>query len=301
MGFLLRCATANGVSLHGLRDLSGLSTVRTLWSSDAPRLARVLDIAIRELQGILVDKRKHLDGPAYVVDGQIVLHAELLRFSRPQICVACIHREGYCKAIWDCRHYTACHVHRIPMVEQCKACGSPLRWYRPAVDVCQCGAYFQSLNDHMLDVSGADVWIATQIAQYFEGGRRGVATLGSLPAWISDLSLDGFLWLILTFGVLVTAHQTVIKNSYARAPGVFWHGVCVRAIERLSHYAVTTDATQLAPWVWEGGLEGLALSFVNGADQQVAIRLWREIFGIEVVAKFGSQRTALCQMSLFKD
>lgn len=301
MGFLLRSATANGISLHGLRDLCGLSSVRNFWSPDAPRLAGVLGIPIHELQYILVDKRKHMDEPAYRVDGQIVLRTELLRLGRPQICVACIHREGYCKAMWDCRLYTVCHVHRTPLVEQCKACGSPLRWYRPAVDVCQCGAYFRPMDVQIPDVSGADVWVSGWIANYFGNDSRSASVPGGMPTWISELSLDGFLSLIQAFGMKMTPHQRIIKSSYAKAAGEFWRGVCVRAMQRLADYAGATDAKQSSPWVWEGALESLALSFVLHADQQVAVRLLREIFSTEIVARFGSQRAALCQMPLFED
>lgn len=301
MSFLLRCATANGVSLHGLRDLCGLSSVRNFWSPDAPRLAGVLGIPIHELQDILVDKLKHMDVPAYRVGAQIVLRAELLRLGRPQICVACVHREGYCKAVWDCRLYAVCHIHRIPMVGQCKACGSPLRWYRPAVDVCQCGAYLKTLNDQIVEANAFDVWVSSRIAHYLEGDARLGAISGVMPAWMSELSFDGFMVLIHVFGIQVNPHQAVVKAGYAKVPGEFWRGVCVRAIHRLSDYMASMDATLLAPWVWEGGVESLALSYVRHADQQVAVKLLREIFDIEIAARFGSQRAALCQMSLFED
>ncbi|WP_255435289.1 TniQ family protein [Rhodoferax sp. BLA1] len=301
MGFLLRCATANGVSLHGLRDLCGISSVRTIWSSDAASLAGVLAIPAHELQDILVDKRKHMDALAYRVGGQIILRTELLRLSKPQVCVACVHRDGYCKALWDSRLYTVCHIHRTPMVEQCKVCGSPLRWHRPAVDVCQCGAYLQSDHDQVMHPDASEVWVAGRIANYFASGCRFEGMSGALPTWMVELSLDGFLALIQAFGVQLQPHQKVVNASVAKMPVEFWRGVCCRAVQRLSDYTVSKDTKQLSPWIWEGGLESLALSFVRHADQQVAIKLLRDVFGIEVLARFGSQRTVLCQMPLFED
>lgn len=301
MGFLLRSAAANGISLHALRDLCGLSSVRTLWAIDAPSLAGVLNVPVSELQLILIDKRRHMDASAYQTGGQIIVRTELLRLGRPQICVICVHRQGYCNAMWDCQLYTVCHIHRTPMVELCKACGGALRWYRLAVDVCQCGAYFQPLSELGPDVSDADLWVAHRIAKYFGDDPSGDTVSKAMPDWINELSFDGFLSLILAFGIRVTSHQRVSRVSRAKMPRGFWRGVSTRAIQRLEDFSSGANARLLAPWIWEGGLESLALSHVQRADQQVALRLLREVFDTEIAARFGSERAALCQMSLFEE
>jgi hypothetical protein len=301
MGFLLRSATANGISLHGLRDLCGLSSVRTLWGNDAPSLTGVLNVPLSELQAILIDKGRHMDAPAYQIDGRIILRAELLRLGRPQVCVICVHRQGYCRAMWDCQLYTVCHIHRTPMVELCKACGGALRWYRLAVDVCHCGAYFQPLGELGADVSDADLWVANRIAKYFGDDPSGNSVSKAMPDWINELSFDGFLSLILAFGIRVTSHQRVSRIGRAKMPRAFLRNVCTRAVQRLEDYSGGANAGLLAPWIWEGGLESLALSHVQRADQQVALRLLREVFDTEIAARFGSERAALCQMSLFEE
>lgn len=147
----------------------------------------------------------------------------------------------------------------------------------------------------------SEVWVAGRIANYFESGYRFEGMSGALPTWMVELSLDGFLALIQAFGVQLQPHQKVVNASVAKMPGEFWRGVCCRAVQRLSDYTVSKDTKQLSPWIWEGGLESLALSFVRHADQQVAIKLLRDVFGTEVLARFGSQRTALCQMPLFEE
>lgn len=301
MGFLLRSATANGLSLHGLRDLAGLSSVRTFWRSDARHFARVLDMPEAELQDLLVDKGKYMGQPSCRLREQPFFRTELLRLRKPQICVDCIHRSGYCKAMWDCRLYTVCHLHRKPMVERCKACRAPLRWYRPAVDVCQCGAYFRALSEGDWEEDSPEVAVATWIAEHCAEQGRDWCDDPSFPSWMDALSLDGLCTLIQAMGVPVTSNQRVVNSSLAGEPVEFWQAVCGRAVERLRTLARSSDPTALAPTTWEGALEGWALAAVSRADQQVAQKLLRDIFRTEIVARFGSQRAALCQMRLFED
>jgi hypothetical protein len=301
MGFLLRCATANGLSLHGLRDLAGFSSPRVFWRSDAWQFARLLETPEAEMEGLLIDKGKYTGEPAYRLQGQMFYRTELLRLKRPQICVDCIHRTGYCKAVWDCRLYAVCHIHRKPMVDRCGACSAPLRWYRPAVDVCQCGAYFRAPGDHCVGQRGEEVRVATWIAEYFAECKPDFSDAQGLPDWMSALSLDGLCTLIRAMGSLVAGHQRVLRSRQADEPVEFWMDVCVRAVQRLTAYARSVDPAELAPLVWEGALEGWALAFVAQADQQVALQLLREICGVEIMAHFGSQRSALCQMRLFED
>lgn len=301
MGFLLRCATANGLSLHGLRELAGFSSPRVFWRSDAHRFARLLDMPEAEMEYLLIDKGKYRGDTAYRLQGQIFYRAELLRLRAPQICVDCIHRTGYCKALWDCRLYAVCHIHRKPMVERCGSCDAPLRWYRPAVDVCQCGAYFRAPAGPCLDIHREEVRVATWIAEHLAGRQPSFLDEQRLPDWMPALSLDGFCTLIRAMGSLVIGHQRVLRSRQADEPVAFWLGVCARAIQRLIALERSSDPTELAPEIWEGALEGWALSSVDTADQQVALRLLREIFGVEIMAHFGSQRSALCQMRLFED
>ncbi len=301
MGFLLRNATANGLSLHALRSLAGIASVRTLWTKDAPGLAALMCIPVSELQARLVEKGRFLGEPAYLLQGQVFLRTELLRVSKPQVCVLCVHRLGYCKAQWDCRLYTVCHIHKIPMTESCRGCGKALRWFRPAIDVCHCGSYLRALHDQAVAEDCDELMVATWIANHFEHGANDLWTAGGYPDWIGALSLDGFCTLIRAFGSHTVAHQRVVNSGSAKESGTFWQEVCARALQRLRAYEASVNVKELAPWIWAGGLESLALASVSGADQQVARKLLREIFGIVATTKFGSQRSALCQLSLFED
>lgn len=254
-----------------------------------------------ELEDLLVDKGKHMGHSAYSVRGQVFCRPDLLRLRAPQICVDCIHMTGHCKAMWDCRLYTVCHIHRTPMVKRCQTCGAPLRWFRPAVDVCQCGAYFKSLDDSRLKEASEAVSVAGWIADHFTGRDLDIRGDFSLPNWMPALTLDGLCTLLRAMGAKARGHQSIKVSSQMTESVEFWQEVCIRAIEHLRAFVRTVDSTEIAPVVWEGALEGWALAPVSRTDQQVALKLLREIFTTEIIAHFGSQRAALCQMHLFED
>lgn len=301
MGFLLRSATANGLSLHQLRELAAISSPRFLWHSDARPLARVLDVPLVELEALLIDKGRYMGEAACRIRGHVFLRSDLLRLRSPQICVECVHMNGYCRAPWDCRLYTVCHLHGKPMVERCGSCGAPLRWYRPGVDVCQCGAYLRRKRTEDRDPSDLAITVAAWIAEFFEGRSLNLNRESSLPSWMTAFSLDGLCTLIRAMGSKERGDQTILVSQQAKEPIEYWQAVCARAVDRLHQLASWDDPAELAAWVWEGGLEGWALASVCQADQQVARKLIREILKAEIVAYFGSQRAVLSQMQLFEE
>lgn len=301
MGFLLRSAVANGMSLHALRDLAGISSVRTLWAADARAFAGPLGMRIQDLESILVEKGRYEGESAYLWHGHVFVHTEQLRVGKPQVCVYCVHRTGYCRALWDCNLYSVCHIHKTPLTAVCVVCRKSLRWFRPAVDVCQCGVYLQPANDEPVSDESAEYRVATWIAKHLDRGLNELDFSVEFPEWMVKLSLDGLCTLLQAFGVHSLAHQRVVNSSLARAGGGFWQGVCTRALQRLADYRGVSKPTALSPFVWEGCLEGLALAPVVPADRQVAILLLRDIFGVSTTAKMGSRRSGLCQMRLFED
>lgn len=187
------------------------------------------------------------------------------------------------------------------MVERCGSCGAPLRWYRPGVDVCQCGAYLRRKRTEDGDPSDLAITVAAWIAEFFEGRSLNLNRESSLPSWMTALSLDGLCTLIRAMGSKERCDQTILVSQQAKEPIEYWQAVCARAVDRLHQLASWDDPAELAAWVWEGGLEGWALASVCQADQQVARKLIREILKAEIVAYFGSQRAVLSQMQLFEE
>lgn len=300
MGFLLRCATRNGTNLHHLRVLAGIYSMRQLWADDTPKLAHVLGIPDSVLRPMFVQKGRFEGDAAHRVHGLLFARTGLLRLIQPQVCASCIHQSGYCRAVWDCRLYTVCHIHQVTMTEFCNACGEALRWYRPAVDVCRCGAYFQATSAAAVSIESAEFQIAEAIAKHFgESIEVGYQATG-LPLWLDSLSLDGLCTLVRAFGVCLGAHERVCNSSLFKRRGGFWRGVCGRAWSRLHQYAITAEHSELAPFIWEGALERMCLSPIAPVDRQVASMLLHEVFGIRLGESGRGHRTMLSQLKLFE-
>lgn len=63
---------------------------------------------------------------------------------KSRICVQCIEELGYAPAAWDLKAFIACPVHGCMMLKHCSECGARIRWQRPGLLTCKCGAKFRT-------------------------------------------------------------------------------------------------------------------------------------------------------------
>ena len=63
-----------------------------------------------------------------------------IRLTSAHVCPECVRDDGYVSVFWGLRHAVACPKHQYSPVERCKACGRELRWRRPGLLKCGCGA-----------------------------------------------------------------------------------------------------------------------------------------------------------------
>jgi len=299
MGYLLRCAARNGISIHRLLELAGISDVRMIWAADTPRLALTLGVPVSVLWPMFIQQGQFQDDVAHRVGGHMFARVGTLRPSHPQICVTCIHHSGYCRAIWDCGVYTVCHIHRTALTDRCGSCGAAIRRYRPAVDVCGCGAYFRAGSASTHDRNDAALQIAAMVAERFgEPVDAGDLANEALP-WRASLSVDGLCTLVRAFGVCVGAHQRVVSASLLRQRCEFWRAVCARAGARFQQYSNVTERESLAPFIWEAALDRMIWTPVASADHQVASLLMQQIYGRHLGEGGRSKSKMLSQMKLF--
>lgn len=308
-GYLLRCATANGISLSALCATAQVGSAHIPWAPSADRLAPILDISHAELRSALVLQGNYLGGPAYQTRGHTLVRWRLLRRTSPQVCIACVHHRGVCQAAWDLRPYAVCHLHGTAMVDCCAACGQSLSWFRPAVDLCRCGHYLREVDSpiHPQFELGS-LEISARIASYFDPSDEGLAISddeatcdASLPRWLEHLSLDGLCTLVLCLGGLNRPHQVMHSGSYQRFSTDSWELACSRAWLHLKFWLQMPDPSVLAPWIWEAGLRSMRERSVCLADQQVADLLLKTVFGESADLKDGRCRAVRAQMSLFGD
>lgn len=67
-----------------------------------------------------------------------------LRLNNPRICPECILELGIIEAHFDLSVMIACPMHRTFLLSACPICQRSLRWYRPGLLECECGAKFDS-------------------------------------------------------------------------------------------------------------------------------------------------------------
>lgn len=306
MSFLLRSAAANGLSLKALFDFAGLKEASMPWAEHAPLLAVVMGSSVSELESRLTHRGMSLGGRVYGLQGHTLLRWKLLRISDPQVCVACVHRKGFCHALWDLRPYAVCHVHGTRLTDRCDFCGKPLTWLRPAVDICRCGHYLKVVKDEALESEAPGALIlAAHIAACFDldPEQRGdmrkneLARLG-LPTWVAELSLDGVCSLVHALGRLTYAYQVGPSGAYQRYRPLFWEEICARAFARLQMWNEPQARAELTPWLWEAGLRAMAERAVTSVDQQVAMLLLKTVFEVRMEA-LDRRHRAPFQMSLF--
>lgn len=69
-----------------------------------------------------------------------------LELELPHTCPECVRALGFIEAHWDLAIMTACPVHLRGAVQNCAICGRKLRWFRPDLLHCQCGARIDTMR-----------------------------------------------------------------------------------------------------------------------------------------------------------
>lgn len=143
LGYLLRVSEANGYDTpwHVFR-LAGLNQSEM----QSPNLPLAL------LAPVLNSDTEELASLAYVSSGpapsfKILGHdlgksgkENYLRLRRPAFCPHCVQEKGYIEAFWDLSAAVACPDHHCPPIRHCHECGETIRWLRPGLLRCRCGA-----------------------------------------------------------------------------------------------------------------------------------------------------------------
>lgn len=139
-GFLTRLSEANGYSVDALLGLiPGMRVQRLSAGWDYSQLSPVLG-ALCHLPpgfGYRVPNKQAREL------GQLLgapLHTRHLGLYKARICPSCLDDLGYVPAAWDLKAYIACPVHGCSMIKLCDTCGVRIKYSRPGVSVCRCGA-----------------------------------------------------------------------------------------------------------------------------------------------------------------
>ncbi len=69
-----------------------------------------------------------------------VVRQQDLSLTRPKLCPECAKEQGFLEAYFDLTVMIACPIHKKMLVEICPHCHQALRWRRPGLSECVCGA-----------------------------------------------------------------------------------------------------------------------------------------------------------------
>ncbi len=140
-GYLLRLGSTNGYATpyclvrHVQRD------------SNVANFYRVTPDVLVDISGLPLEQSKRLciipekvpkRGTVRLLSND--LYVEEVDLRKMRVCPRCIADNGRHEAIWHMKTMTHCPIHRMALLDRCKACASPLLWNRPSVRECNCGA-----------------------------------------------------------------------------------------------------------------------------------------------------------------
>lgn len=143
MGYVLRISESNGYETpwHVLR-LAGFEQGEMKGAGfPVAKLAGILGKSPKSLEGIAYQRMG--DKPLFKILDQNLgrgLNFAPLRLHKPAICPHCVADTGYVDAFWDLSSAVACPKHHCHVLRSCPKCDTSLRWFRPGLLTCRCGA-----------------------------------------------------------------------------------------------------------------------------------------------------------------
>ena len=143
LGYVLRVSEENGYDTPWhVFQLAGLAQCEMRSPSLPPKkLAAILNHEARDLMELAYTSEEA--APAYkLLNHDLGRSAKdsFLRLQEPAFCPHCVQEKGYIEAFWDLSAAIACPEHHCSPISRCPACGESVRWFRPGLLRCRCGA-----------------------------------------------------------------------------------------------------------------------------------------------------------------
>lgn len=294
VGFLLRLAATNGINMHKLRQLVGMTEIETFTAKYADDIFALAGLAGKDQLELLPQWTRGGGGCCY---GHRFRVRTMLRFRRPQFCPACIRETRLCAAHWDLSVSVVCLKHRCFLQDHCPTCCKQIRWNRPSVEWGHCkhvlagAAVPLDAPQMLLSVQKITEDLLKKQPTDFSSVGLSCKTL-SLDAWSS------FLWAL---GVIESPHAVPRRTINTKAPSSLEaRAIVLRAVTRLlSCLEGRCSFADLAPEVATAPLVGTVLDPAGDLDRTVFLHWYGLFFGEREVAALVRRHRVLSQMSLF--
>ena len=160
LGFVLRVSEANGYDTpwHILRlaeiDQGQMQTA----GFPIEKLSKVLGQSTESLTRIAYQSDT-IKGHFKILDHSLgpSLKDSPLRLSRPAFCPHCVEETGFIDAFWDLNAAVACPKHHCPPLRNCPSCRTAIRWFRPGLLTCECGARLTNTPSVAIDTPAIEL------------------------------------------------------------------------------------------------------------------------------------------------
>jgi hypothetical protein len=136
-GYLLRLGALNGFE-KARQALTGKGWGSMPTELDAELVSRWFGESVPKLRWALGAANSSTAKGRTFYGGHQLSRPTFINRTQPRVCTACLEEDEYCKFSWDFSLVTACHQHRIALIDRCNACHTALRWRRPTPSVCTC-------------------------------------------------------------------------------------------------------------------------------------------------------------------
>jgi hypothetical protein len=299
LGFLLRLARKNGMSLSSLFGLARVRSALDISSEGIRALAYLGEVSPAWLASRLVMRGRHDGRSRRVWMGHAWQCAWTLRLGRPQVCSACLRADGFCTDAWEVTGVFLCVRHAQVLTDRCSHCQQGLSWLRPDVDVCSCGHYLsgpprdEALCSRLID------WVQLVLAR-LQGETPLLPSGHDWPHWVTNLSPEGATAMVHALGVISKPHERVGADASRSIPDSAWMAAVVeRGLIRLSSLTIARQADALNGIVYEQALERLVRHGCTPADRDIAAHLVHWLSGSANSGLSVTGRKAKRQFDLF--
>jgi hypothetical protein len=252
LGLVLRVSEANGYDTpwHVLR-LAGIDQGQ-MQTAGLPvgKLAQIMNRSADTLRNLAYQANTGSSSHFKILNhplGQSLRQAPL-RLRQPAICPQCVQEDGYIDAFWDLSAAIACPKHNCQAMRHCPGCGNAIRWFRPGLLACNCGASFAESALPTADQPVVELMAIIQAKLHGRSLSKQSNMSGFPLALLEPIPLNSFLFVLETLGAqnLQSMGKQTPKNrslvAEAIAPLEQWPAGYHRFLMRLGDKLLAENA-----------------------------------------------------------
>lgn len=302
-GFLNRIATANHIkdahqiiehctgNSSGIFKYKDIAKIAYFCLNTTSELAQLSGIELSRSEGIRV----------WQVNGEPISKGAFICARNTRVCPQCLIDQAYIRGQWSLTLYTVCAIHKTKMIDECPVCLKKIKWDRPSLLQCLCGA---DLTLASAEKGGSHELLLSQLIDRKIGGQISLARSALFnPEQIerlSNLSLDGLcktIWFlghcIGNLGKYGSGHgskilalyeaNTVIAQAFELLQS--WPRKLGARLEDLAQRKPSNSTDSLinklfgpAQYYLRDAIQSDELHFIRTAYEQYIGQIWKDIY-----------------------